>query len=88
MPAPAIKVQGLWKEYTIGGRQRGNETFREMVVGALSAPFRSFMNTGEADPEQEQFWALRDINFEIQPGEVVGVIGRNGAGKLAHYLPV
>jgi lipopolysaccharide transport system ATP-binding protein len=32
-------------------------------------------------PAQEEFWALRDINFEVRQGEVVGLIGRSGAGK-------
>ena len=80
MPAPAIKVQGLWKEYTIGARQNGNDSFREMLTGALSAPFRRF-GKNSAQPEEERFWALQDINFQVQPGEVVGIIGRNGAGK-------
>src|SRR5439155_865462 len=31
--------------------------------------------------EEGRFWALRDVSFEIQPGEVVGIIGRNGSGK-------
>src|SRR5205085_3739320 len=32
-------------------------------------------------PSADAFWALRDVSFEVEPGEVVGVIGRNGAGK-------
>jgi len=77
--APAIRVEGLGKEYAIGARQRMQETFREMLAGALAAPFRRLARAGRA-PE-ERFWALRDVNFSVAPGEIVGVIGRNGAGK-------
>ena len=34
----------------------------------------------------EYVWALRDINFEVKQGEILGIIGRNGAGKSRHYL--
>src|ERR1043165_2150235 len=75
----AIRVESLWKEYAIGGRQRSNETFREMIIGVLAAVFRG---GGDGPAEKaEQFWALRDVNFEVKPGEVVGIIGRNGSGK-------
>lgn len=81
MTAPAIKVEGLWKEYTVGAAQQRHGTFYDLLAHSIKAPFSRLRKLAGQAEDVEQFWALRDVNFEIQPGEVVGVIGRNGAGK-------
>jgi lipopolysaccharide transport system ATP-binding protein len=81
MTVPAIQVEGLWKEYTVGSALPRHTTFYDLLSHALRAPFA---RKGEMDGEAEdpsRFWALRDVGFEIQPGDTVGIIGRNGAGK-------
>jgi lipopolysaccharide transport system ATP-binding protein len=76
---PAIKVEGVSKHYRIGGLDAGYATFREMFAVALVTPFKRLR--GHRRAAGETVWALKDVNFEVQPGEVVGLIGHNGAGK-------
>ncbi len=73
---PIIRVENLSKQYRIGEGRNSQTTFREMIVNVVKSPFKKREKTAE-----NSFWALKDVSFEIEPGEVVGIIGRNGAGK-------
>lgn len=80
---PAIRVENLGKKYrlahaTVG--QAGYKTLRESLSGGV-ATLANRVRGKSARGTTEDFWALKDVSFEVQPGEVVGVIGRNGAGK-------
>lgn len=72
-----IKVENLGKKYTIGEKQK-YLSLRDSLAGIVTKPINFLAGKRE---KPNEFWALKDVNFEINQGEVVGVIGKNGAGK-------
>jgi lipopolysaccharide transport system ATP-binding protein len=84
---PAIKIENLSKQYRLG--TVGTGTFSNDVnrwwhtVRGKPDPYLAIgeANDRTSKGSSDYVWALQDINFEVQPGEILGIIGKNGAGK-------
>lgn len=80
MKEPMIDVRKVSKSYIIGHRDEigAYKRLSEVITDSIVHPVRTVR---ELRSTKEVFWALRDVSFSVQEGEVVGLIGRNGAGK-------
>ncbi|MDD5050830.1 MAG: ABC transporter ATP-binding protein [Candidatus Pacebacteria bacterium] len=84
MKETVIAVKNIGKKYIITHEQGGYVALRDVLTNIFRTPLKFFTQKAKevvGISKKEEFWALRNIHFEVRRGEVIGIIGKNGAGK-------
>lgn len=84
MEQPIIEIKNIGKKYNITHQRGGYVALRDVLMNIIKAPFvflKSKAKQVAGLETKEEFWALKDVSFNVNKGEVIGIIGSNGAGK-------
>ena len=87
MPLKSIKVENISKRYRLGIKDKVHDSLFGKFSSVIKSPFVNYkklkkqINFTTYDSSSDTVWALKDISFDINQGEVLGIIGQNGAGK-------
>lgn len=71
-----VTFEGVWKKFRTG---EAHDSLRDLIPALLGRATR--VGTGGDRLADREFWAVRDVSFRVSPGEVLGILGANGAGK-------
>lgn len=81
---PIIEIKNLGKKYNISHYQGGYIALRDVLTNTIKSPLKFLKSKTKqiiGKETKEEFWALKNINFAVEKGEAIGIIGSNGAGK-------
>lgn len=84
METPIIEIKNIGKKYDINRSKGGYVALRDVMMTIFKSPFKYAKTKAKevvGHNTKEEFWALKNLNFNVNKGEIIGIIGSNGAGK-------